>query len=110
MSKVGTIRIPRDDFERITHTINLTAENHMIARRVLVDGERPGRIAAEYGKSKNAVNKVLNRVRSIYLEGRPLHAKGDEDWITIVEKVPPSEVEKVRAFIANLQAQHLPRA
>jgi hypothetical protein len=111
-------RLAPSDFDRAAPLVDMSAERKLMARRVLVDGERQSVIASEYGLTRQAVRdaavKFLARYEQLrnFSERRP--SKKPSRWVTVTLTAPASLVAGWKRAAAaarrELEAQRARRA
>lgn len=79
---------------------HLSVSTVEIAKRVLVDGEKPSLIAVELGMTKQAVNSAINRVNKIIT---PLL---ENELELVVAMLPPRLAKRIRQLSEKYKARN----
>ena len=89
-------RLAPADFDKAAPLVDMSAERKIMARRVLVDGERQTVIAAEYGLTRQAVRdaatKFLARYGQLCSFSERQPARKPSRWVTVTLTAPASMV------------------
>jgi hypothetical protein len=97
---MARLRLPPEEFDRIVDKTDITPENRALARRVLVDGERPARLARELPQTRQAIEKVVRRVIDHALNSLDC----PEGWNPVLLCMPPDIEAETRERLARRRA------